>query len=143
VRVVLDSNTWDQLAHDGDARVRVAALVDSGELVVVVPATLRRELVDSPFRRVPDWFPVEVVLDGVTVLGHSRLGESRLGDGVVFGSHRGQSHQVADAVIVDTAHSCADLYVSEDRRARTRYATISDGSRSLTYAEFRVRILDL
>jgi len=50
--------------------------------------------------------------------------------------------QTSDAVIVDAADNDADVFVSEDRRARERYATLRDRSRSLDYARFRAEFLE-
>lgn len=143
MKVLLDCNIWDQLANDGRARARLAHLVDSERLVVVVPATLRRELEASPFGGIPDWFSIVPILDGVAVVGHSRVGECRLGDAEVFRAHRGESRQVPDAVLADTAHAYADVFVSEDRRARDCYARIAGSSRALDFSGFRTLVLEL
>jgi hypothetical protein len=118
-------------------------MAGSAELTIVIPATLRHELEASPFGGVPDWFAVDVISDGVAIVGHSRVGECRLGEAVVYSTHLGESRQVADAVIVDTAHAYADLFVSQDRRARKRYSEIADGPRSLDYRAFKVEVLGL
>ena len=143
MRVVLDCNIWDILANDGDARAQISVLVEPKEIAIVVPATLRRELESSPFGRVPSWFPVECIVDGVAIINHSRVGECRLGQGAVFQDHLGESAQTAHAVIVDTAHSCAHVFVSQDRRARRRYARIAGTARSLGYSAFRDEIFGL
>jgi hypothetical protein len=143
VRVVLDCNIWDRLARDEEARLRIAALISLACHSILIPATLRRELEASHFGGVPTWFPVEGILDGVFVLNHSRLGEARAGDGVVFSDHRGESAQTSDAVLVDTAHLYADVFVTEDKRARRRYARVAGSSRSIDYSTFRAQILGL
>lgn len=143
MNVLLDCNIWDQLARDGRTRARLAHLVDSERLVVLVPATLRRELEASPFGGVPDWFSVVSILDGVAIVNHSRAGECRLGDAEVYSAHRGESRQVPDAVLADTAHAYADVFVTEDRRTRDRYARIAGSSRALDFSDFRTLILEL
>jgi hypothetical protein len=143
-KVVLDANIWDKLAADELARERIRSLCEAAVLEVVVPHTLLQQLEASPFAGVPDWFPTDVIPDSVSVLGHWRLGFARLGDGEIFTSHLGKSQQVSDAVIVDAADIDADAFVSEDRRARERYATtLRDRGRSLDSARFRAEILRL
>jgi hypothetical protein len=135
-RVVLDANIWDKLALDEPARDRVRERCAAGILEIIVPDTLRRQLEVNPFGGVPDWFPTSVIPDSVFVLDHSRLGFARLGEGDVFSAHRGESRQISDAVIVDAADNDADIFVSEDRRARGRYQNLRGGARSLDYERF-------
>jgi len=141
--VVLDCNVFDRLADDGAGRAHVQHLVQRGDLVVLMPATLREELEQGPFRGVPDWFPCRAVPDSVFVVGHSRLGEARLGDGRIYTAHRGTSRQIPDAVLADIAELEADYFVSEDNRARRRLAQIAARCSPLTYAEFRADVLQL
>ena len=142
-KAVLDANIWDKLGGDDQARERVRSLCEAGELEIVVPDTLLQQLQASPFGGVPEWFPTNVIADSVCVLDHSRLDFARLGDGDVFTAHRGASQQISDAVIVDAADNEADVFVSEDRRARERYATLRDRGRAFDYARFRAEILGL
>jgi hypothetical protein len=141
IKAVLDANIWDKLAQDDEARGRARLLCDAGDLEIVVPDTLLQQLEESPFGGVPDWFPTSVIADSVFVLDHSRLDSARLGDGEMFTAHRGSSKQIADAAIVDAADTDADVFVSEDRRARERYAKLRDRGRSVDYARFRQEIL--
>lgn len=141
-RIVLDANIWDKLAHDDVARARIRHLCENGALVVVVPDTLLRQLEASPFAGVPDWFPTEIAPDSVSVLDHSRLDSVRLGSGDIFACHLGESNQVSDAVLVDTADVDADVFISEDVRARKRYARLRDEGRSLDYKTFRAEVLE-
>ena len=142
-KVVLDANIWDKLAGDDQARERIRSLCEASALEIIVPDTLRQQLEVSPVGGVPDWFPTNVIADSVFVLDHSRLGFARLGKGGVFAAHRGASQQISDAVIVDVADNDADIFVSEDRRARKRYVKLRDRGRALDYARFRGEILGL
>lgn len=142
-KAVLDTNIWDKLAGDDQARGRIRTLCEAGQLEIVVPDTLLQQLEASPFSGVPEWFPTTVIADSVFVLDHSRLDFARLGDGDMFTAHRGASKQISDAIIVDAADNDADVFVSEDRRARERYAKLRDRGRALDYARFRVEILGL
>lgn len=142
-KAILDANIWDRLAVDERARERIGCLCDAGELEIVVPNTLLRELKDGPFGGVPVWFPTTLIDDSVFVLDYSLLDCARLGNGKVFTAHRGASKQIADAVIVDAVDTDADIFVSEDRRARERYANLRDRSRSLNYERFCKEVLGL
>lgn len=141
-KVVLDSNIWDKLHADEQAMSRVKGMVASLELQVIVPASLARQLEASPFG-MPNWFPTVLVPDSVMIVGFTPLGTGRLGHGGLYTAHRGDSNQVADAVIVDAANTDADLFVSDDRRARTRYAKLIAPDRSLNFAQFRSQVLGL
>ena len=143
VKAVLDTNIWNKLGGDDQARGSIRTLCEAGELAIVVPDAVRQQLEAGPFSGVPEWFPATVIADSVFVLDHSRLGFARLGDGGMFTAHRGASTQVSDAMIVDAADNDADVFVSEDRRARERYATLRDRGRALDYARFRVGVLGL
>ena len=141
--VVLDSNIWDKLAVDHGAIECIRKLCDAGRLQVLIPHTLFLELAASPFGGVPPWFPTHEIADGVFLPNHSRPGHARPGDGKAFSAHLGDSNKIADAVIVDAADIDADLFVSEDNRARARYAALRNGARSLDYSAFRHAILGL
>ena len=55
--------------------------------------------------------------------------------------HLGESKQRNDAMIVDAADSDADIFVSEDIRARTRYAALRGSETSMNLCEFCKRFL--
>jgi hypothetical protein len=50
---------------------------------VIARPVLISELEASPFRGLPNWFPIETQPESVFVLGHARLGMARLGDGEI------------------------------------------------------------
>ena len=135
--IILDGNIYDALAVDSQTRDAVAGLVRRGLVRVIATPVLVRELSQSPFKGVPDWFPVERESEGVAVLGHWPLGMARLGDGQVYNSHRGGSNKIADAIIADSAASLADVLVSNDQRCRKRLAELNTGCVAFTFEEFR------
>ena len=141
--VVLDSNVYDHLMADAEALAQSRGMVEAGELVIICPATVRHELEDSPFGGVPPEIPVTHEPDSVFVLDHSRLDEARFGDGTAYDLHRGDSNKVADAVIVESAITDADLFVTQDQRARKRAKDIGYDCSSMTYGEFREQVLQL
>lgn len=140
-KVVFDCNVWDKLALFTEVQNRIRRLCIAGEMEVVVPDTLRRELKESPFQGIPDWFPVRTIPDSVFVPDQSWLDHARLGEGKVYREHLGESTQRKDAIIVDAADSDADIFVSEDRRARTRYAALRGSEKSMNLCEFCKRFL--
>lgn len=142
-RIILDSNIWNALAGDERARARVQYLVDQRALRVLIPDTLLRELQKSPWKGVPEWFPTENASDSVFVAGHSRAGRSRVSDGGIYSAHKGESRQVADAMLADFASKDADIFVTEDRRARKRYLELVPRGEALTYDEFVRKVLAL
>lgn len=142
-RVVLDANVWDSLALFKEVQDRIRVLCIAGEMTIVMPDTLHRELKESPFQGIPDWFPVRIVSDSVFVLDHSVLNHARLGEGEIYREHLGESKQRNDAIIVDAADSDADIFVSEDRRARKRYAAIRGSEKSLDFSAFCIKFLGL
>jgi hypothetical protein len=78
---------------------------------------------------VPDWFPTTFLPEAVFVLGHAKLGEARLGEGVVYRKHRGDSSSrgnIEDAIISDSAAAYVDIVVSSDRRLRHRLSNLAD-----------------
>lgn len=142
-KLVLDTNIWNKLDLDAEARERMRHLCESGKLEIIVPDTVEQELAGSPFRGIRDWFPVSDIPDSVFILDHSRLDHARLGEGKMFTAHRGKKKRVKDSVIVDTADTDADVFVSEDRRARRQYAKLRSDGRAMDYARLRTEILGL
>ncbi len=143
IRVVLDCNIWDELNADPPARERTRQLCEAGAVAVVVPDTLHQQLIASPLNGIPNWFPTTSLSDTVFVVDHSRLDHARLGRGTAYADHKGDSRQVSDAVIVDCADTDADVFVSQDRRARERYARMRDRGPAMDYDRFRAEILSL
>lgn len=139
--VLFDSNVYDKLEDDREARSAIRILSSSGKIRVIATPRVQDELTDSPFGGLPKWFPVTVESESVAVLGFWRLGMARLGVGRVYKEHRGDSKQAADAVIADSADDLVDIFVSEDRRARKRLNAISRRCTAKSYGEFRVWIL--
>ena len=124
-KVLLDSNAYDALGAWPDVIARIRSLCDRGALEIIATSTVKNELERSPLRGIPDWFPVTLDLDGIGVIGHSRIGHARIGRNDIYDDHRGQSHQVPDAVIAESAERYADLFVSDDQRCRARFAKLT------------------
>jgi hypothetical protein len=139
--ILFDTNAYDALALQPEARERVRALCERGVITVVATSTIVDELADSPMQGLPAWFPVTEELDGIAVIGHSRIGHARIGVNDIYEPHLGESNQVADAVIAESAERYADILVSDDVRCRSRFAKLTQKCEVLTTAEF-VKWLD-
>ena len=135
--ILFDSNIYDALEHDMEAKSAINTLSSNGTIRVIATPRVQDELSASPFGGIPNWFPVAIETESVAVLGFWRLGMARLGEGEVYREHRGDSNQASDAVIADSANDLADFFVSEDKRARTRLNAISDSCIAMSYCEFR------
>ena len=135
--ILLDANVYDKLQADGESRAMVRTLVDRGAAKVIATPTVLNELRNSPFGGIPDWFTVSLETENVTVLGFASLGMTKLGEGLVYGEHRGESSKIPDAIIADSADGLADILVSEDRRCRERLKKISTRCAGLDYEQFK------
>jgi hypothetical protein len=136
MKVILDSNIYDRLHGDVDARALARRLIDRGNLIVVVTRTIAEVLYESPFQGVPDFFPTEYEGNTVSQCGIMCCGD-HIGPGDVFDAHLGNSRKVNDALIADAASWFADQLVSEDLRLRTRLADSSLRCKVMSYGEFR------
>jgi hypothetical protein len=134
--VLLDGNVYDKLQADVKTRSALQKLVSRGLVKVIATPIVRDELKRSPFGGFPDWFPVVLEAENVTVLGYATLGMTRLGEGEVYSDHRGESKKIPDAIIADSADGLADILVSEDRRCRERLKQISTRCKGMDYEEF-------
>jgi hypothetical protein len=54
---------------------------------VIATLIVRDELKESPFDGFPDWFPIVLEAENVTVLDYPYLGMTRLGEGGVYREH--------------------------------------------------------
>jgi hypothetical protein len=134
--IILDTNIYDRLEHKADLREVIADLIDRKRIVVLVSPTIRDELTDSHFGGVPEWFPIQEIPESVFIIGYTRWGEGRLGDGSMYQAHKGVSKKIKDAAIADTATIDADVLVSEDRRLRSRFARFTKSGKPMTFAQF-------
>ena len=118
-------------------------MYEHSRLKVVIPTTLKQELLNSLFKGIPDWFPVSEINGSVFVLDHSRLDEANLGSGKAYSGHLGKFRKVSDVVLADLAYTEGVIFVSEDKRARERFAKFAGLKSSLDFATFRTNILEL
>jgi hypothetical protein len=134
--LLLDTNIYDSLANDQATRDRVKTATEQGILRVVINSIVRDELTKSPFRGIPDFFPVELIADSVMVPGLAIPGLARPGKGNVFAAHIGNSRQGKDAVIADSASNYADIFISNDGRNRKRLQKLGTSCTCFSYHEF-------
>ena len=134
--ILLDSNIYDKLWSDENTRLRLASLILHSKVHVIATPKIVDELTRSPFKGVPDWFDVDEEIEAVAVVGHARVGMARLGSGNVYMHHRGNSQNVEDAIIADSADDLADIAVSEDGRFVRRLNSISGRCHAMGYTQF-------
>lgn len=141
--VMLDGNVFDKLVPDDGTRFLIRAACEKKLVRVVISPVVMKELECSPFGGIPDFFPVDVIVESVAVAGLAIAGLARPGNGEIFSSHLGTSNKGGDAVIADSASSYADVFVSEDKRCRTRLQQICPSCKCLAYEEFRIWIANV
>lgn len=144
MRVLLDCMEFDLLEKDVEAREKIRELCNQGKLEIIVTPKLIKELSGGPLRGVPDWFPITYRKESVVVSGHAFLGHGFLRKGEIYSKHRGDSEQeVPDAILAESANVYADVFVSEEKRARNRLSKFSVRCKGMTFTEFSSEILGL
>lgn len=133
--IVLDTNIYDSLAKDQKVREQIEKLVSESKLEVLVTPTINAELEASHFGGVPNFFPVRHISEAMILLGCTKFGLHRLGDGKMFEAHRGRSKQIKDALIAEAVQSDCNTFVSEDDRCRKRLKRLGDKC-CFSYSEF-------
>jgi len=133
--ILLDSNVYDKLNNDV-SRDLISKFIRSQKIKVVAPQIVLDEMKNSPFKGIPDFFPVEVIPDGVAVAGLARAGTAIVSEGKVFKKHLGDSKKSKDAIISETAKNFSDVFVSEDNRCRKRLYKISKTTQCFDYQQF-------
>ena len=96
-KIIFDSNIYDKLNNRPDLQKKTRQLINENKLTIVVPSTINRELENSPFKGVPNWFRTEGTGDSVFILDHSLLDVDRLGNGDIYNNHKGNSLKFRDA----------------------------------------------
>src|SRR5208283_2047979 len=112
-KIIFDSNVYNQIYRRHDIQEKVKCLINEKRIKVIVPNTVKRELDQSPFKGVPNWFHTEKLGDSVFLFDYSLLDVDRLGNGKVYSNHKGKSLKMRDAIIADCANADADILVSE------------------------------
>ena len=138
IPIILDGNIYDLLAKDPSTLTLLKDRIAIGLLHVLAPRTIFEELLDSPFKGIPKWFPTEYV--GNTVGNVEMSADDSMGEGEIFEAHLGNSRQLNDAYIADAADWMAEWLVSEDARLRRRMAAASTRCKALSYSDFRLAL---
>ena len=137
IRILLDSNIYNCLEADEATRIRILEMITNETIEIVVSPVIVDELRESPFRDVPNFFPITRITESVFVVGIARVGLARVGKGQTFNAHRGESKKSKDAIIADTADTDCEILVSEDKRCRERLNKVGKKCKALSYAEFK------
>ena len=135
-KIIFDSNIYDKISVDEEVMLRISALSSSNSIRVIATPKIVDELRESPFGGLPDWFPIHPEPENVAVCGHARSGMARLGEGRVYTEHRGESSNIADAIIADSSADMADILGSEDGRLVRRLKALRTRCVGMDYASF-------
>jgi hypothetical protein len=127
MRLVLDTNVYDKLASDQDCLKLLERACRTGAVEILrthiqedqleaIKDRAKRDRMLGTMTAVP---ATRVPTDG-SVLGQSKLGECRLGDGsadIKLDDIRGHGKpkHYADALLVTTAAAIADVFVTEEK----------------------------
>lgn len=139
ISILFDANIYAILSKNRATCESINLLASSARIRVFVSRTVAEELYRSPFRGVPNLFPVEYVGNTVGRMGIMCCGDS-LGSGDVFYEHLGKSVKANDALIADAASWHADWLAFEDERLRKRAGKTTMRAHSMNYAEFKAKI---
>jgi hypothetical protein len=86
LRLYLDGNIYNLLDHDLPTRELAARLAVTHRVEFVASPVLMGELSSSPFKGLPNWFPVKVLPEGIAIFGVARSGMARASEGLVSSS---------------------------------------------------------
>ena len=135
--ILLDSNIYDELSNDEAVRNSISNLIQTKTITVVAPQIVLDEMKNSPFKGIPNFFPVEAISDGVAVAGLAKAGAAIVSEGKTYTKHKGNSKQSKDAIIAETALNFSDVFVSQDNHCRERLKSISNKTQCFDYQEFK------
>ena len=136
-KILLDSNIYTELSQDTEICLKLSSLIARGRIKIIISPIVRDELNASPFKGVPDFFPTETILEAVAVIGYARIGRCRISDGKTYLAHKGKSNKAKDAIIAETVLRESDVFVSSDKRCRSRLKKITSKCLIFTYNEFK------
>ena len=151
LRVMLDSNIFDEIIKTPGLAGQLRSLTASGRLDIVVTHVQEDELAgiqDIEKRRAIRQVPRRLIPTAVFVLDVSRLGQARLGEGDEGGLEYDTLHgenpkRVRDAVIALTAAAEAEgveAFVTVDDRLARRVRAKAKTLKVWNFAEFRSRV---
>jgi hypothetical protein len=151
LRVMLDSNIFDEIIKTPGLAGQMRSLTASGRLDIVVTHVQEDELAripDTEKRRAIQQVPRRSVPTAVLVLDVSRLGQARLGEGHEGGLeydtlHGDNSKRVQDAVIALTAAAEAedvDAFVTVDDRLARWVRAKAKTLRVWNFSELQLRV---
>lgn len=139
ITIVFDTNIFDILAQDEQSCELMRKNFDLGLLRVVVTRTIKEELMNSPFKGIPNLFPFEYIGNTVGRADVMCAGDS-IGNGEIYERHLGKSAKTNDAFIVDASSLHSDWLVSEDERLRRRTHHINANTKPMSYSAFLIAL---
>ena len=151
LRVMLDSNIFDEIIKTPGLAGQLRSLTASGRLDIVVTHVQEDELAGiqaAEKRRAIQQVPRRSIPTAVFVLDVSRLGQARLGEGheggLEYDTLDGENpKRVRDAVIALTAAAEAEdveAFVTVDDRLARRVSAKAKTLKVWNFTEFRLRV---
>ena len=137
IRVMLDSHIYDALDADVEMQISIASKVGLNSIEIIVSPTIIHEMSKSPFRGVPDFFPVVQVSEAVAICGHAIVGLCRISEGMIYKAHLGKSKKARDAMITETAEFDCGIFVSDDKRCRERFKRVATNCKAMDFNDFK------
>ena len=153
MKILLDGNIYNKLEHDSTLITQIDKLVKLGDLTIVGNQVVEKELLESPYGGIPDWFPVKKFNEPGAFIEHAIIAPDDvhpdderyakiMPDVSTYSEHLGSSSKRSDAIIADTALRSCEYVVSEDKRFLRRLAStpINTNCKGLSYVEFKAMV---
>jgi len=141
MNVILDTNIYDLLREDNITRKLISTSILSNKLTIIMPRSVSEELFKSPFKRIPNYFPIKHV--GNTVGNVNMAVCDSIGSGNTYKEHKGNSKNINDAYISDAACYYANWLISEDKRLLKRNSLLCERVVSMKYNRFIKKLKEL
>jgi predicted nucleic acid-binding protein len=145
MRIMIDSNIYDDLITDQITLDKVTTLQADGHIIL-----LTTHVQDDEISKTPDLtklekmqlLPLEEVGTSVFILNKSRLGKAKLGTGesgqISYNKiKKNNTKHVEDAIIATTAGDVADTFVTNDKTLRKKILSQNTALRILDYSDFK------
>ena len=154
MRILLDGNIYNKIEPDSSLIKKLNGLIKLEKVTIICNRVVERELIESPYGGIPNWFPVKTINEPGAFIGYAIIAPNNVDpnderyskimpDVSTYSEHRGISNNSSDAIIADTVLRTCDYVVSEDNRLRRRLSLtpFKTSCKGITYAEFK-SILD-
>ncbi|PIC86115.1 hypothetical protein CSV72_09875 [Sporosarcina sp. P20a] len=149
MKVMIDTNIYDCLIVDEEVLSLVRSLIGE-EIIEILTTHIQIDEVnnvnDITMRNNLLTVPTNEIKTRILVIGHSRIGKSKIGigkeNGIKFISiHKDNPKHINDAIIAVTANANADILVTEDKKLKQKVQAQSSKLQVWNYKEFKEHII--